>query len=166
MRVETTPRGMAIIERNSTRDPDRDRRIPKHGPIVATPVFEEITGRFEGEELELARARRPTEERIARLEQKHDSLDEKVDRIDVAVAGIAGQMEIVPALIESLRDELKASRENEHVVLKQTLDIGKHEATARIDTQMLATKAKWKIIAGIFSTATITAVITALASRC
>lgn len=41
-------------------------------------VDEEITGQYEGEELELRRALRPPEDRIDRLEKKHDELKQEV----------------------------------------------------------------------------------------
>ncbi len=172
-RVKTDPHGMRIppiIERERRREIERDRQTPKHGAIVQQSTWDDITGHHEGEDLAMARARRPTPERIARLEAKHDSLDEKVDRIDVAVAGIAGQMQIIPDLIGSLRDELKAKREDDHVVLTTKLDIGKHEAKTRIDTQQIATTSKWKmavrIISGLFSAGVLGAAIAFAASRC
>jgi hypothetical protein len=165
------PRGYPIIERQSTqRDIDRDRRTPKHGRAITGPFEEDITGKYQGADLDTARARRPTDERISRLEKKHDSLDDKVDRIDVAVATIAGKMDVIPDLIGTLRDELKSSRDIERVRTTTEFDIVKHEATSRIDTSAYVTKSRWQIIgraaAYIFSAGGIGAVIALATQRC
>ena len=66
-------------------NPDRDVRVEKHAtPPAGVPAFaeEECTGRYEGDDLARIRARRPTPERIAKLEAKHDSLALTVSRMD------------------------------------------------------------------------------------
>lgn len=55
------------------RDRDRDRSVDDFVP-------EEITGRYEGEELELARAKRPPDERFSHLEKKHDEFKRVVEK--------------------------------------------------------------------------------------
>lgn len=71
----------------------RDQRVPKTPPQgvaaqLAVPVEleEDVTGRYEGDELRSMRSRRSSEERISRLEGKHDGLAATVGetRIDVA----------------------------------------------------------------------------------
>lgn len=170
-KVASRPFGVPIVERTPQQlSQERDRQTPKHGRAIPEPTFEDITGRYEGDERREMRSRRRTEDRLERLEEKHDSLDEKVDRIDIAVAGIAGQMKILPDLIGSLKDELAARREDDHVVLKQTLEVGAHEAKSRIDTQQVAVTSKWKmavrIVSGLFSAGVLGAAIALAASRC
>lgn len=72
---------------------DRDvfvRKTPPRPFAVPEPVEdeEEVTGKHDGDELRELRGRRPTRERLTRLEDKHDGLDEKVDGIDEKVDGI------------------------------------------------------------------------------
>jgi hypothetical protein len=160
-----------------------ERELRERSPIPFE-LPEEITGNYEGEELERIRALRPPEDRFHVLETKHDKLDQKVekldtkvealdtkvDRVEVAVAGINGKMDLLPKMFESLQGELASRREDGHVILKQTLDVNTHEAKARIDTQKVAKESKWKmgvaVVTGVFSTAVITALITLLATKC
>ena len=51
---------------------------------------DEVTGRYEGEELKAARARRSTDRRAARLEEKHDELASVVSDVRVEV----GQLKV------------------------------------------------------------------------
>ena len=55
---------------------DRDVFVDKRTPPGGTPQFvdEECTGKYEGEDLARMRSRRPTPERISKLESKHDEL--------------------------------------------------------------------------------------------
>lgn len=167
---------------------DRDRQTPKHGPIVPEHIPEDITGNYQGEELRQARARRPTDKRIEKLEEKNDddrkefgefkdSVNRRFSQLDVAVADLGGQFKLVPELFESLkeelkanREELKASRENEHLVVKQTFDIGTREAVSRIETKTFAAQAKWKIAlkiaTGLTSAGVLGAIIALIAQNC
>jgi DNA repair exonuclease SbcCD ATPase subunit len=54
-------------------------RIARDG-TVRVSADEEITGRYEGEELEERRAARPPDERFSRLENKHDELKRDVEK--------------------------------------------------------------------------------------
>lgn len=75
----------------------------------AAPLVEvsgEITGKYDGDELVQMRGKRATEERIERLEAKHDTVDSKVDEIGQRVARMEGKLDtalsvIVPAHRES-----------------------------------------------------------------
>lgn len=65
---------------------DRDVYVEKHSPTppAGTPVFveEECTGQVDGDELAARRAKRSTDDRIARLEVKHDSIQKSVSRME------------------------------------------------------------------------------------
>ena len=82
---------------------DRDVYVDKH----ATPEFiaEDVTGQYQGEELARFRARRPTDERIGRLEAKHDKLVETVGAVDKTVANMAGKLETFLETIAADRRE-------------------------------------------------------------
>jgi hypothetical protein len=157
----------------------RQRTTPVRGSAIPRPVesFDDLTDRYEGEELQHARSGRPTEKRFEKLEKKSDEdraaiaeIKEDISAVKVSVAGIAGEMKILPALVSELRDALRSKREDEHVVLTTKLDIGKHEAKTRIDTQQVATKSKWnmavQIVTGLFSAGVLGAAIALIASRC
>lgn len=64
------------IWRRPRTNPDRDQYVEKHTPPAGVPSFvdEECTGKYEGEQLARIRSRRPTPERISKLEIKHDEL--------------------------------------------------------------------------------------------
>lgn len=133
-------------------------------------VFDDLTGRYQGEELREQRSKRPTDKRVERLEEKHDSLDKVVDEIRGDVREIKGQMKGLPDLVDLLKTALAAKRDDDHAVLEQQLEVGAHEAKARIDTQQVATKSKWnmavQVVGGLFSAGVLGAVIALAASRC
>lgn len=57
----------------------RERESSSHESAVPDPFdAEEITGRLAGDELAEARAQRPSNDRIGRLEEKHDALADEV----------------------------------------------------------------------------------------
>ncbi len=86
---------------------DRDILVPKHrAASQGVPGFvdEEFTGRYEGEDLARLRARRPTPERVSRLEKRVDKLDK-----DMAV-GFAESKTRLDTLLE-LATKAEAERE-------------------------------------------------------
>ena len=104
---------------------------------VAVPIElpDEITGKHEGEELKMYRSKRPTEERIERLEDKHDALDAKHDtlassvhKIDTNISEMRGEMKILPRLVDALEDAAKGTREREHVTLTAKVDVDRAQA--------------------------------------
>lgn len=97
---------------------DRDVRVEKHADPVVEFVSEECTGRYEGEDLQRVRARRPTPERIARLELKHDRLAEVVTDVRVDVKTLL-----------VLAEESKAERERRVAMEEQaqTLALAKRK---------------------------------------
>lgn len=56
-----------------------ERKRRESAPVE---VDEEVTGKHEGDELARLRAQRPTDQRIARLEEKHDDLSKSVSRME------------------------------------------------------------------------------------
>lgn len=72
---------------------DHGRFARKESPALGVPALveeDEFTGRYEGEELQTRRAGRSMNERIGRLETKHDSLTSIVGDVRVDV----GQLKI------------------------------------------------------------------------
>lgn len=86
---------------------DRDDYVSKH-PAPATSalqlavpheVQDPVTGVLQGPALVEARKKRPTDERVGRLEDKHDKLDEKVDAIDSKVSRMEGKLDTALSFI-------------------------------------------------------------------
>lgn len=60
---------------------ERDQAIPAF-------VEDEVTGQYQGDELKAMRSKRPTNQRLSRLEQKHDDLSRDVSEIKGGVGAI------------------------------------------------------------------------------
>jgi hypothetical protein len=77
--------------------PHKDYTGRKTSPGYAIPDFvePEATGNYEGEELARIRARRPTSERLRRLEEKHDALSETVIDLRVGIGTMSGKLDTV-----------------------------------------------------------------------
>lgn len=87
----------------------RDVYTPKHptpSPGVPAFVAEEATGVVQGEALKDIRRKRPTDERIERLENKHDAVDTKVDAIGERVARMEGTVNAIASVIVPERREV------------------------------------------------------------
>ena len=98
---------------------ERARSNPLGIPAV---TCDEVTGNYEGEELARARARRPTPERLARLEEKHDDLAETVNELRVGVAKIDGKLDTLPELLSLLKGKQAAqvaANADEHETKRQ-----------------------------------------------
>jgi outer membrane murein-binding lipoprotein Lpp len=117
-------------------------------PEVRFPE-EEITGKLQGEELAQARERRPTDERIGRLEQKHDQLASEVGGVRVAVATMAGKLEVLPELVKVVKDSAERAADREHVRFTAQVDIDKAQAEDVIDARRVRRRAVAKVVAGM-----------------
>lgn len=87
---------------------DRDVRKPFTPPKgvteqlaapVPVEVVDECTGKYEGDELKVHRAARPTEKRFEHLEANHDRLREKVDVVHSKVSRMEGKLDTALAFI-------------------------------------------------------------------
>lgn len=122
-------------------------------PAPVDPIdFDDLTGRFERDELsvedlERFRAMRQPEDRLAKLEKKQDEqrkadeayrakTDERLGKIEVAVADIGGQMKVIPDLVSAMKDATSALREREHITLtsRVEVDTAKKIADVEVDT--------------------------------
>lgn len=107
-----------------------DKRLPSAVPI---PVDGDITGVYEGEELEQRRSRRPTPERLRILERKHDDLAKVVNETNVTVANMSGKLDVLPELVSMVREQADRAVERqdkrEDAEHENQLDIAKHRRT-------------------------------------
>jgi hypothetical protein len=95
------------------------RRSPAAG--IPAPVFDDVTGRYEGEELARMRAKRETPERISRLEKKQDDRAEMkalaavVTDARLEVAGMRGELEVLPRLVSLIEGQFAAHHETKRL---------------------------------------------------
>lgn len=119
---------------------------------------EEITGQYEGEELELRRALRPPDDRIGRLEkkhdelrqdvrEKHDELKEDVSEVRSDVRGLSGQVSDVRSDVSGVTGKLegqsqvlvemlsivKKTAERDHVTFTAKVEVDKERELAKVE---------------------------------
>jgi uncharacterized coiled-coil protein SlyX len=98
---------------------ERNRASPARG--VPEFTTDELTGNYQGEDLARMRARRPTPNRLERLEKKQDedraeikTLTTTVSDLRVDVANIDGKLDVLPELLQLIRgksaDDNKTTR--------------------------------------------------------
>ena len=85
------------------------RRERDRDGAVKEPANEEVTGRYEGEELEEHRRKREPDERFSRLETKHDELKRDVDK----------KHDELKHDVKGVRDELKAENKETRADVKE-----------------------------------------------
>lgn len=135
----------------------RDVYTPKHGTAcIPTEVDENITDRYEGEELRERRSLREPEKRIERLEDKHDKLVTVVTEMRVEVAEMSGKLEVLPDLVQAVQQSTIRAREREHVTFTAQVDLDKAKGLDVISAG--AAKREWitqllKIIGGAIAIA-------------
>ncbi len=86
---------------------ERQRGVPEFISDV-----DDLTGTYDGEELARARAKRPTDERIARVEKKqdedradHKALAVVVTDMQIDVAGMRGELKVLPELVALIKGQ-------------------------------------------------------------
>lgn len=125
---------------------DRDSYVEKHrtppAGTVVDFVAEDVTGQYQGAELARIRSRRPTPERIARLEAKHDQLASIVTEMRVDVADIRGDQKAQNASLTSISKTLDRLAEREAVDHAADADVD----AARQKDLIAAAKAKREAI--------------------
>lgn len=128
----------ARIER---REHDQRREATQTGHTYAAPSepFEDdVTGKYEGEELERMRARRPTPERLLHIERKQDVFSTRMTAIEISVADIAGQMKILPDLVETLQTTISGMQKDGHLRLGVQLAVNQADELAEIEAKKAA----------------------------
>jgi hypothetical protein len=108
-----------------------------------------VTGVYEGEELARIRARRPTDERIGRVEKKQDE-----DRAD---------LKQLSTLVHETREDV-ASMRGELKVLPELVDLIKQQQTDALDERKHRRERWTKVIAGVFSAGVLGAIVHAVLS--
>lgn len=105
--------------------PDRDVYVPKHPtPAAGVPAFvtEEGTGVVEGEALRAIRARRPTPERLQRLEDKHDELATVVTETRLELADFRGEFREMRGEIKTALGLIVPERQQVHTTHRAKID--------------------------------------------
>ena len=103
---------------------------------------EEITGRYEGEELSVRRAQRPPDERFGRLEEKHDDLkkdvEKKHDELKKDVSDVRSDVKVLSGQVGNMRSEVSGAVgkiDGQEKVLSEMLSIVKKTADHAADRQ-------------------------------
>jgi predicted nucleic acid-binding Zn-ribbon protein len=127
---------------------------------VKESAGEEITGKYEGEELDERRAARPPDDRFRHLETKHDELKRDVEkkhdelksdvrevRSDVknlsgevskmgsAVSGAVGKIDGQEGVLIELLSVVKKSAERDHVTFNAKVEVEKQQELAKVEVE-------------------------------
>lgn len=126
-------------------------------------VEEEITENHPiGEERQQLRRQRTPDDRIDRMEVKHDKLNEKVDMINSKVDVMVGKLDVLPKLVDAVKDASDRAAEREQVTFTAQVDIHKEHEITKIKDEASLKDFRRKLIlkvAGI--TATVFSVLAA-----
>lgn len=138
------------------------RREREAASMVPEFLHDEVTGKYEGEELEAHRERRPVTDRINRLEKKHDETradlkdvraDFKSDLKDVrsdvkelsghvsdlradvsgAVGKLDGQQNVLTELLSIVKNTAEHATDRDHITFTAKVDVDKAAELAKIE---------------------------------
>lgn len=142
------------------------RRTPRAGVAItpqAVPVEvpDEVTGNYEGDELRAIRSRRSTDERIGRLEDKHDELRAVVGETREDVSAMRGEMKALPRLV----DLIEKMASGAHVALTAQVKVDAAEKLDAIDERKQWRKRWTSIVGGLFSAGVLGALAHYLAGK-
>lgn len=101
---------------------------------VPLPVWDEVTGAHE-------RARRSTDERIERLEDKHDSLVRVVSDVRVTMGEMSGKLDTVLSHVIASHQE-QAKLEHTRISSRARVWVGMFSALAAVGGALLAAALK------------------------
>jgi hypothetical protein len=143
---------------NRRNTPPPESKKYQRASTAKEPQSGDITGQYEGIDLEFRRALRPVDERVRRLEKKHDALkqavqtahidfgDEQTDLraahvdlranvkiISAQVAGVGGRLDGQEAVIANVFSIVKDRATIEQASLVAKVDIDKARELARVD---------------------------------
>jgi len=123
--------------------------------------------------LEFWRGKRPTEQRFAHIEKRIDTFDtfkdeikDEIGELGKQVAGISGQMMVIPDLVEALTDATKEMRQREHVTLTAKVDVDRQRALDPLEERKFRRNLILQIAGGVFSVSVLVAFITLFAKQC
>lgn len=142
------------------------RRTPRAGVPVEIP--DEVTGNYQGEELRTWRGRRPTPERLQRIEDKQDRFEENhaelakvVSATREDVSAMRGEMKTLPRLV----DLIEKMASGAHVALTAQVKVDAAEKLDEIDERKQRRKRWTNVIGGLFSAGVLGALAHYLAGR-
>ena len=142
---------------------ERDAVVKELGDNVEHFEKDEVTGRYEGEELDARRALRPHDERIGRLEKKHDELKadvdkkhdelkrdvkEKHDELKKEVGEVRSDVKGVSGQVSDMRAEVSGAvgkLDGQEKVLTEMLSIVKKTAIREADREHVTFTAKVEV---------------------
>jgi hypothetical protein len=139
------PRGQSQDERDA--ESFAARREREAGSVEFTS--EEITGKYEGAELEELREQRLPTDRLKRLEKKHDALKEDVEKkheeLKEDVKDVRSDVKELAGHVSDLREDVASAvgkLDGQQPVLREMLSIVKRTATAAADRDHVTFTAK------------------------
>lgn len=147
-------RGQTQAERDLASDLARRERERLERLAAPHEVPHEVTGQYEGEELEQARARRPTDVRLSRLERKGDELAGAVNKLSREVGEVVGQLKELPRHIETISNFAERTAAREDATFRDGLDAKKTQR-----------KVIAKIVGGLFGGGLLVEIIHLIGSR-
>jgi hypothetical protein len=118
-------------------DRNEDRKSRPFG-VPVMPAREDATGVISGPDLDAVRERRPTPVRFKHVEDKLDDHANRLGRVEVAVAGLAGEMKIFPKLTETMERSIVALQQRDQVTFDAHMTVGTAKALDKIEVK------KWK----------------------
>lgn len=149
--------------------PDRDVIVHKHAtPAAGIPTFldEDCTGKHEGDDLREMRARRPTDERVGRLEDKHDELVASVGEWRIETTEQLGNVNAglgkLTGAVEGLRTVVDSSLKRDHVTFTAKTDVDKAQQLDAIDARQAKRKFWLYIAAAVTSGGAVAKILQAI----
>ena len=130
------------MQSQDERDAEGFAALKERGGAVKEFAGEEITGHYEGEELNVRRAARPPDERFGRLENKHDDLkrdvEKKHDDLKKDVSDVRSDVKVLSGQVSNMRSDVSGAVgkiDGQEKVLTEMLSIVKKTADHAADRQ-------------------------------
>ena len=127
----------------------REREISMKESALKEYACEDITGSYEGEELEAHRRTRPSDERFSHLEKKHDELkhdvEKKYDELKKDVSDVRSDVKDLSSQVSDMRSDVSGAVgkiDGQESVLTEMLSIVKKTAEHGADRQHVTFTAK------------------------
>lgn len=106
---------------------------------------QEVTGVLQGDALRAARGKRTTEERIERIETKQDEDRARLGRMEVTLAGIGGQMQVLPQLVTAVQDATRAMQERDQMRERAKTEVETAEKIDGLDARKKRREFWWGV---------------------
>lgn len=157
------------LRTNADRDLLKPRTPPRGAPVLAPYVDEDVTGKFDTgtltrEQLKVLRGEREPIHRIERLEDKHDELVGVVGELRQTVGEVSGKLDVLPDLIQAVRDSTERSAQREHVTF--TAQVGVDTAKQIDKVHAVASHRDWVTRGLVIVAGLVTLAGTFAAGRC